>query len=219
MIKDYSQVMGTLTGIQDSLLQVAVYTNFQPQCVIILEEDPPDLLDALDSLRNYAHKGKLRFPLLINRKFVESSLDSYPLEFLDIVSSNYQNLFVKSDILKTLIFNPVNLRLQMEREVKSKWLLTRLSYLEMKTDSRRMAEILALSLTNILPVLKGICYLKDGSAPPQYDAAVKRATNITAIEFDTIFSWMANKRVSSENVKQYLAILESTMQYLEMIDK
>jgi hypothetical protein len=89
----------------------------------------------------------------------------------------------------------------------------------MKTDSKKMANIIALTLTNILPVLKGICYLKDGSAPPQYDAAVERATNITDIEFDTIFSWIANKKVSLENVKQYLAILESLMQYLEMIDK
>ena len=37
MNKDFSNVMSTLTGIQDSLLQVAVYTDFQPQCVIILE--------------------------------------------------------------------------------------------------------------------------------------------------------------------------------------
>ena len=219
MNKDFSNVMSTLTGIQDSLLQVAVYTDFQPQCVIILEEDPPDLLESLDSLKNYTIKRKLRFPLLINRNFAESSLDSYPLEFLDIVSSNYENLFVKKDLLKTLKFDPVNLRLQMEREIKSKWLLTRLSYLEMKTDSKKMANIIALTLTNILPVLKGICYLKDGSAPPQYDAAVERATNITDIEFDTKFSWIANKKVSLENVKQYLAILESLMQYLEMIDK
>jgi len=219
MTRDFSEVMNTLSGIQDYLLQVAIYDDFNPECIIILEKDPPDLLESLDSLRKYSHKRQLRFPLLVNRKFVESSLDSYPLEFLDIITSNYQNLFVKEDILKNLQFDPDDLRLQMEREIKSKWLLTRLSYLEMKTDSKKMANIIALTLTNILPVLKGICYLKDGSAPPQYDAAVERATNITDIEFDTIFSWIANKKVSLENVKQYLAILESLMQYLEMIDK
>ncbi len=78
MKNDFSEVMNTLTGIQDYLLQVAVYEDFQPQCIIILEKDPPNLLESLSSLRDYSNKRKLRFPLVVTRRFVNNSLDSFP---------------------------------------------------------------------------------------------------------------------------------------------
>lgn len=217
MNKDFSNVMSTLTGIQDSLLQVAVYTDFQPQCVIILEEDPPDLLESLDSLKNYTIKRKLRFPLLINRNFAESSLDSYPLEFLDIVSSNYENLFVKKDLLKTLKFDPVNLRLQMEREIKSKWLLIRLSVLEKKNTPKQLADFLALTLGSIVRVLKGICYLNDGSVPQTLEDIFVRTTNITDVDFDVMLRCLTTKEATLETVEQYLSILGDIMRYVEHI--
>ncbi|MEN6445455.1 MAG: hypothetical protein ABFC98_05360 [Candidatus Cloacimonas sp.] len=218
MTRDFSEVMPTLTGIQDNLLQVAVYTDFQPQCVIILEQDPPHLLESLDALRNYANQRKLRFPLLINRKFVNSSLDSYPLEFLDIVTANYQNLFVKEDILKSLQFNPTDLRLQMEREIKSKWLLIRLTVLEQKNSPAQLANILLLTFSNIVPVLKGICYLKDGSVPASMEEMITRTEQIISVKIEAMFDWGSGKKADLKNVQQFLAILEEIMQYLENID-
>jgi len=217
MKNDFSEVMSTLTGIQDYLLQVAVYEDFQPQCIIILEEDPPDLLESLSSLRDYSNRRQLRFPLLVTRKFVNSSLDSFPLEFLDITASNYKNLFVKKDILKILEFEPANIRLQMEREIKGKWLLVRLSVLEKKNTPKQLANILALNLGNIVPVLKGICYLNEGSVPQSLDDLFKRTTIITDVDFDSMLECVTRKEATLANVKQYLSILEDIMHYIEHI--
>jgi len=217
MKNDFSEVMSTLTGIQDYLLQVAVYEDFQPQCIIILEKDPPDLLESLNSLRDYTSKRKLRYPLLVTRNFVNSSLDSFPLEFLDITASNYENLYVKKDILKKLKFEPADIRLQMEREIKGKWLLIRLSVLEKKNTPKQLADILALTLGNIVRVLKGICYLNDGSVPQTLEDLFIRTTNITDVDFDVMLSCLTTREATLANVKQYLSVIEDIMHYIEHI--
>jgi len=217
MKNDFSEVMNTLTGIQDYLLQVAVYADFQPQCIIILEKDPPNIVEALSSLRDYAHKRKLRFPLVVTQKFIDSSLDSFPLEFLNITASNYENLFIKNDILKELKYEPANIRLQMEREIKGKWLLVRLSVLEKKNTPKQLANLLALTLDNIVPVLKGICYLQEGSVPQTLEGLFQKSTIITAVDFDSMLECVAGKEATLANVKQYLSILEDIMYYIEHI--
>ena len=217
MKNDFSEVMSTLTGIQDYLLQVAIYEDFQPQCIIILEKDPLDLLESLSSLRDYSNRRQLRFPLLVTREFVNSSLDSFPLEFLDITASKYENLYVKQDILKILKFEPANIRLQMEREIKGKWLLVRLSVLEKKNTPKQLANILAFNLGNIVPVLKGICYLKEGSVPQSLEDLFTRTTIITNVDFDSMLECVASKEATLANVKQYLSILEDIMHYIEHI--
>ncbi|HNZ89035.1 MAG: hypothetical protein PHE75_03150 [Candidatus Cloacimonas acidaminovorans] len=219
MTRDFSEVMNTLSGIQDYLLQVAIYDDFKPECIIILEKDPPDLLESLDSLRKYSHQRQLRFPLLVNRKFVESSLDSYPLEFLDIITSNYQNLFVKEDILKNLQFDPDDLRLQMEREIKGKWLLIRLSVLERKNTPKQLSDLLFMALSNIIPVLKGICYLYDGVVPLKLEEILAKNNIITNVRFEPMLDWVSGDEATLEDIKQYLGILEGLMQYLEQLDQ
>ena len=217
MKNDFSEVMNTLTGIQDYLLQVAVYEDFQPQCIIILEKDPPNIVEALSFLRDYSHKRKLRFPLVVTQKFIDSSLDSFPLEFLNITASNYENLFIKNDILKELKYEPANIRLQMEREIKSKWLLIRLSVLEKKNTPKQLADFLALTLGSIVRVLKGICYLNDGSVPQTLEDIFVRTTNITDVDFDVMLRCLTTKEATLETVEQYLSILGDIMRYVEHI--
>ena len=217
MKNDFSEVMNTLTGIQDYLLQVAVYEDFQPQCIIILEKDPPNLLESLSSLRDYSNKRKLRFPLVVTRRFVNNSLDSFPLEFLDITGSNYEDLYVKKDVLKKLRYKPADIRLQMEREIKSKWLLIRLSVLEKKNTPKQLADFLALTLGSIVRVLKGICYLNDGSVPQTLEDIFVRTTNITDVDFDIMLRCLTTKEATLETVEQYLSILGDIMRYVEHI--
>lgn len=219
MKKDFSEVMEALQGISASLLQVAVYTTFEPRCVVILEKDPPNLLENLDTLREYADKRHLSFPLLVTREFVLSSLDSFPLEFLDIVSSGYTNLLAKEDILKDLKFAVADTRLQMEREIKSKWLLTRLSALELSQKPRALADIMEMSIRSLIPVLKGFCFISDRAIPRDMPGLIKTVTDITQLDLSFLTHWMTLKKADIYIVKNYLDILYRISELLESMDK
>ncbi|MDD2227901.1 MAG: hypothetical protein PHY48_00640 [Candidatus Cloacimonetes bacterium] len=215
MKHDYSSVMKVLEGLNAELLQVATYENPSPRCVIILETDPPSLLESLEPLRDYCHKRRLPFPLLINREFVLSSLDSYPLEFLDIVSNGYQNLLAKEDLLADLKFAPADMRLQMERELKSKWLLTRLTVLEQKQTPKALAETLKMSITAIVPVLKGFCFLGKRLIPKTVPELTAQVTEISSLDLGLLNSWIQLDKADIYIIKNYLEILHNLMNYLD----
>lgn len=215
MIQDFSQVIEALNGVNKHLLQVAVYHNPTPHCVVILDSDPPNLLDSLKDLRDYTQKRKLPYPLLVNKQFVLDSLDSYPLEFLDIVSSNYENLYAKEDVLKGLRFNRADLRLQMEREVKSKWLLTRLTILEQNPKPKALAQTLALSIHAILPVLKGLCYIYDRPIPIDAIALIAQAGDACKMNLTQLGTWLQLSEADTQIAKTYLDILQQLMNHVE----
>ncbi len=217
MKHDYSSVMKALQGLTADLLQVATYNSPSPRCVIILEKDPPNLLENLEPLRDFCHKKRLPFPLLINRQFVLSSLDSYPLEFLDIVSSGYHNLLAREDMLAELKFAAADMRLQMERELKSKWLYTRLSVLEQKQKPRALAETLQVSINAIVPVLKGFCYLGDRVIPKNLPELTAQVAEITRLNLSLLNSWVQLEKADNYIIKNYLEILHSLTTALDKI--
>jgi hypothetical protein len=57
-------------------------------------------------------------PLFLTRSDLSSSLDSYPIEFLNM--KNRYRLVYGEDVLQKLSFNPLAVRLQIERELKGK---------------------------------------------------------------------------------------------------
>ncbi len=217
MKKDFNKVMTVLKDLENSLLQVAVYENFAPRCVIILDSDPDSLLEKLDGLRDYCRKTRLPFPLVVDRQFVLSSLDSYPLEFLDIISSRYQNLFAKEDVLAALTFSTADLRLQMEREVKSKWLLTRLTVLEQNPKPKVLAETLSMSIRAIIPVFKGLCYIANRPIPVEPLDLIAQAKDVSKLDLSALGQWLNLDKADINIVKSYLAILSTLMQYLEKL--
>lgn len=219
MKKDYSEVMDALQSLTPNLLQVAVYTSFEERCVVILEKDPPNLLENLETLREYCHKRHLAFPLLVTREFVLSSLDSFPLEFLDIVSSDYTNLFAQEDLLQSLNFSPADMRLQMEREVKSKWLLTRLAVSEQSQKPRALASVLVLSIRSLLPVLKGLCYIKLKPIPPTQKELLDTVMEITQLDLSFLLHWMSLDKADIFIIKNYLDLLYRISEILERMDK
>ncbi len=217
MKKDLNKVLSSLEPLKSQLLQVAVYGGDNQKCVVILESDPPGFLESLDELRNFCDKNRLPFPLIIDRRFVSSSLDSYPLEFLDIVSGDYKNLMCNEDLLQNLVFTKADLRLQMEREIKGKWLLTRLSVLEQSPKPKALAETLQRSIRSILPVLKGICYLADRPIPLETDKLLEQVNEISGQNLGLIKRWLGLDKADRLIIQSYLDILQGLMFYIETL--
>ncbi|MDP2173348.1 MAG: hypothetical protein Q8J62_06205 [Candidatus Cloacimonadaceae bacterium] len=204
----YENIMNPLSALESQLLQVPVRKGYDgiEHAVLIFEEDPQNFFEALAPVVRFIQKNRLGEPLIINRLFIETSLDSYPLEFIDICSS-YRNLFAKKDMLADLRFAKMDVRLQMERELKGNWLLTRQAVLEHPKRIRRIKEVINMSRFALYPVVKGFFALTDKTVPKDLESAIAPAAQICGIDLEFL-----RARVKDlQDVYAYLRMLENLM--------
>ncbi|MCK9556604.1 MAG: hypothetical protein PHQ78_08400 [Candidatus Cloacimonetes bacterium] len=213
----YGGLLNALSNIQDRLIQVNVYKDLwgSYNSVVILDEDPDGWLLKLTPLAKYIHKHRLNLPLIINRRFIQYSLDSYPLEFINIVSSQHMNLMQKEDLLSNLKIVPSDVRLQMEREFKSKWLLTRQIVLEGRMNSRNLRETLHISIRALIPAFKGFFFLANQTYPQSRKDLFDQAALITKIDLNALGIWLENSIIELADIERYLAILQKLMELME----
>ena len=168
MTRDYREIYG------DGLVSLILYGSgagkeYRPgksdlNFLIVLSEEAIDHLDrALKAVSRWRTKG-VATPLFMTRPFIASSLDSYPLEFLNM--QNGYVLVYGEDVLRDLSFEPCHLRLQCEREIMGKLLLLRERFLETGGRPRRLRDLIAESITALISIFGGLLYLKGRQIPP-----------------------------------------------------
>jgi hypothetical protein len=140
--------------------------------VVLAEPIDIPFLERLAGRIGRWRRKKIAVPLLMTPQTVKNSLDSYPLEFLSM-QARYRVLHGE-DFLQGLTFAKEHVRLQCEREVKSKLLLMRRVFLESEGAPKRLQHVVARSLPTLVVIFRGMLYLKDGPwqlhGPEFYDA-------------------------------------------------
>lgn len=122
-------------------------------------------LDNLQLARNTITKLKFAriHALFMTEEYIKSSLDVFPIEFLDIKENNIV-LFGK-DIFKDVSIETKNLRFQCEQELKSKLINLKQQYLRINPKAKSaLANLLFRNFTSILHILRNIVRLK-GKTP------------------------------------------------------
>ena len=113
--------------------------------------------DALSIVKKW-RKRAVSVPLFLTLKYIEDSLDSFPVEFFNI-KRGYKVIFGR-DFISGLEFNKDELRLQIEREIKGKLIHLRESFFESINDNNRMKSLFSASLGSFLSLFPVILYLK-----------------------------------------------------------
>jgi hypothetical protein len=160
IIEDYKKIF------KDDLISIILYgsgtgSDFHPgksdlNFLVVLSEDAIDHLDrAIETVSRWRKKS-VATPLFMTKSYIESSLDSYPLEFLNI----------KKNVLKEISLEDHYLRLQCEREIKGKLLLLREGFLETEGKQKRIKELIKASITAFISIFSGLLYLKGIEIPP-----------------------------------------------------
>jgi len=131
--------------------------------VILQEVGPAQLEQALKYVKGW-RKAKIT-PLFLDPRYIESSLDVFPIEFLEMKERH--RLLWGEDPLEELEVPQENLRLQCEQELKGKWLKLRQVYLETGGDPKRLKRLMVASLRSFGVVLSALLRLKGFAVPPQ----------------------------------------------------
>ena len=143
--------------------------------LVVLTEAGKDRLDAAFDKVKYWKKRGVVTPLVMTREFIETSLDSYPIEFLNMKNSHI--LVHGEDVLKDLVFKPADLRLQIEREIKGKIILLTQGYLETEGAARALRQLIRKSFTAFVSIFNALLFLKQGRAPQTRRETIKEVCN------------------------------------------
>ena len=182
--------------------------------LVVLKDDSVDSLRRGMDLVAKWRKRMVNTPLFMTKAYIDSSLDSYPIEFLDM-QANYR-LVHGEDILKTLAFRPADLRVQCERELKGKALHLRQVYLEAKGKSRAMREIIAGSITAFTSIFQGLLFLKDKKIPKTKREIIQLVSQEFGLDANTFLKLLAIK--TGEKKASPAEILELFKKYVTEID-
>ena len=130
--------------------------------VVLAEDDAGDLEKILPMIPKWK-KRAVATPLFMTKALIGSSVDVYPVEFLNM-KRHYQVVHGE-DVLKDLVFEKRALRLQCEREMKGKLMLLRTRFLETADKAENLQRLMAASITAFLSVFNALLTLKDREPP------------------------------------------------------
>lgn len=132
--------------------------------VLVLTEITPQTLDALASLgRRYGKKG-LSAPLIMTPEHIERSLDVFPVEFLDL--KLIHTTIHGRDFFSGLFINKSLLRLQCERELKSKLIHLHQGYISSSEKPQALKLLLTDAYPGFFPLLRAMLAIVQMSRTP-----------------------------------------------------
>ena len=127
--------------------------------MIVLSETGINNIGKALSLTAKWHKRNVATPLFLSKSYIESSLDTFPIEFINFKAS-YRLIFGE-DILKDLSFEKKYVRLQSERELKGKLLQLRENFLETEGKNKNIEALIRLSLPTFFSIFQAILFLNE----------------------------------------------------------
>jgi predicted nucleotidyltransferase len=147
--------------------------------IILTDAGIDDLAKAMETVTRW-RKRHVAIPLFMTKDYVFSSLDSYPVEFLNM--KQHYTLVFGEDVLAPLSFQPDDLRLQLERELKAKILHLRKGYLESEGKEKRLRELIKASLTAFIALFNALLTLKHRVVPDTIREVIQAAAPVFGID-------------------------------------
>jgi predicted nucleotidyltransferase len=219
IITDYKTAFG------DDLISIILYgsatgKDYRPgksdiNFMIVLTEQGIERIDAAFDIIKKWQKRNVAIPLFLTEAYVATSLDVFPIEYLNF-HRNYELVFGK-DILKDLTFDGELIRLQCEREIKGKLLILREAFLETTGKGKPLKQLIGHSISAFVAIFEALLYLKGRELPRTKKEVVKA----TAAEFDmdaALFDKLLD--VKDERVKPGdLEVMDLFKEYLREVRK
>ena len=192
--------------------------------LVLVKEVDVSLLRKVAPLVGRANQRALIEPLFLTPEYIKTSLDTFPLEYLDIKRQNL--LLYGEDIFSEIEIDRKDLRLQVEREWKLNYIRLQQAYLRSYKDSEALKKIMIKSFNSFTHLLSAIYYLRD-SLPEERHLVWDSLMREFFIR-EEIINWLKSLREKKEKIgkeeihnrfNEYLKMMERIMFALESFGK
>ncbi|MDP8216194.1 MAG: hypothetical protein P9L98_02585 [Candidatus Kaelpia imicola] len=167
---------------------------------------------------NVVSKGifkKIAAPLFLTKDYINSSLDVFPIEFLDMKENHI--LLHGEDILSGLEIKGEHIRLFCEQQIKGKLIRIRQAYLEIGLKRKGLEALLKESLNSLIPIFRNLIRLKEKQPPIDKAEIIGQLCQIFGLDenvFLPIYKDSANdEKIAKQDVVVFLE------KYLSQIEK
>lgn len=172
---DYKKVFGADlvsillhgSGARGEYIQKKSDINF---IVVLTEAGMNGLAGALPLVTKWK-KRAVHTPLFLTKGYIDSSLDVFPIEFLNVTTA-YKVVYGE-DPVQNIVFDNRLLRIQCERELKGKLLQLRQNFLETDGDRKKIESLIAISLPTFFSLFRAFLVLKGRKPVPGKAALIE----------------------------------------------
>ena len=131
--------------------------------VVVVRDSTPSALAPCTAFMKRWVKERIAAPLFITSEYIGNSLDTFPLEFMEM--KNSYAVVYGEDVLGGIEFRAGDVRSECEREIKGKLLHLRAEYLALRGNWKELAHLVHRSLETFRLVFTGALFLKKHPAP------------------------------------------------------
>ncbi len=162
--------------------------------IIVINEMSFDFIEFLAPLGRKHGKKRIASPIIMTPEYLKNSLDVFPIEFYEfkLIHKTVYGL----DILNELQIKKHDLRIQCEREIKSKLIGIMRGYISSTGDKELITETLLRSFAGCIPLFRAVIFLSDKEPPiPRTDVimAFQDITGETRVYEELMLLW--NKKI------------------------
>ena len=165
--------------------------------IIVLNKMDLKFLEIFAPLGKKYGKKRIAAPLIMTPTYIRSSLDVFPLEFLNI--KILHATVHGDDIFQDLEIKRRYLRLQCERELKARLISLRQNYISAAGDKRILTAEFIESFAGYMPLFRAIIFLLGGEAPQKNDTVLKALENVSGVATD-VFMLVSQLRRHKEKL-------------------
>ncbi|OGC75581.1 MAG: hypothetical protein A2145_06735 [candidate division Zixibacteria bacterium RBG_16_40_9] len=127
--------------------------------LIILRQVDFKALKKYQTLQKKYEKLGIVAPLILEPEYIQTSADSFPIEFLDLKNQN--QVLYGEDFFSKLEIQLTHLRLQCEQELKGKLIRLRQHFLEVGHSQAKLERLISSSFASLVPVWRNLLRLKN----------------------------------------------------------
>lgn len=153
-----------------------------------------------DSLKviNYGMSKKITAPLLLSLSHVESSKDTFPVEFIEIKENNI--LLYGKDVFTGLKIDEANIKLFCKREIEGKVIRLRQAYLETGLKRKGVELLMKESMYSLIPVFRALLRLNVQNPPIDKEEIIIEFCNHYGLNKD-VFIAILKDRLNDEKIR------------------
>jgi hypothetical protein len=190
--------------------------------IVLVEASIGQLTRAIPLITRWK-KRNVASPLFLTEQYIASSLDTFPIEFLDMQTA-YQVVFGE-DVLAGLSFDHVHLRLQCERELRGKLLHLRQAYLDIAGQERELRILVRRSVTTFASIFRGLLTLQKIPVPTERQKILLKTAEVFGFDsevFRRLGAWCAGEaklKTEEERVALFGQYVEQIDQLIDAVDR
>jgi predicted nucleotidyltransferase len=155
------------------------------------------LKDSLKLINSGASK-RITAPLLLSLSHIESSKDTFPVEFIEIKENNI--LLYGKDVFSGLNIDEANLTLFCKREIEGKIIRLRQAYLEVGLKKKGVEALMKESLYSLIPVFRALLRSRVKNPPVDKEKILLEFCSHNGLAKD-IFIAILRDRMNDEKIK------------------